>query len=327
MASRLGFFLSLALVAFCLIFLMLCPAQAAESACAGLKLCAEMIVPSLFPFLTLSALMQRIGVPQALSRRFEGVMRALFGVSGSGCVPFVLGLTGGYPVGAAAVAELVRCGVVSPGEGERMLTFVNNTGPAFIVGAAGAGVFRSPAVGLLLYLSHALSAVCVGVLFSKRGFDSASFAPTAPDRRQGLFTALPAAVKSAASSAVNICAFVVFFSVIRGMLERTGLFSLCVELVEHVFGVSGVFAGALISGVLELGGGIAAMQGLAPAPPNLALASFILGFGSLSVHCQTLSVIEGTDMKCARHFAGRIIAGAISALITYILASAACFFS
>lgn len=64
------------------------------------------------------------------------------------------------------------------------------------------------------------------------------------------------------------------------------------------------------------------MSGLSPTPLNLALASFILGFGGLSVHCQTISVLEGTNMKCARHFTGRILHGALSALFTFTVSAA-----
>jgi hypothetical protein len=43
----------------------------------------------------------------------------------------------------------------------------------------------------------------------------------------------------------------------------------------------------------------------------------MLGWGGLSVHFQTLSVIAGTGMKTARHTVGRLLCGLISAI--YIL--------
>ncbi|MBR4952936.1 MAG: hypothetical protein IKZ30_00315, partial [Oscillospiraceae bacterium] len=76
------------------------------------------------------------------------------------------------------------------------------------------------------------------------------------------------------------------------------------------------FVRSLLVGILELGSGIGSMSGLLNTPLNLALASFILGFGSLSVHCQTLAVLSGTKIKCARHFVGRILIGLVSAFIT-----------
>ena len=45
-------------------------------------------------------------------------------------------------------------------EAERLLAFCNNSGPAFILGVVGVGVFGSSRVGLLLYLAHAAASIC-----------------------------------------------------------------------------------------------------------------------------------------------------------------------
>lgn len=322
MKKNLGFFLSCAAALSGLAALVLAPAAAAESVRGGLELCSSVIIPSLLPFFALSGLISALGLPQLLARAAEKPMRALFGVSGAACVPFVLGLTGGYPVGASAVAGLVRGGEISPREGERLLPFCNNTGPAFILGAAGAGVFRSPACGALLYLSHILAAVAVGAAFSRRRGAPDTPGPRPETRRRAFPAALTEGVKTAVASTLNVCGFVLFFRVVTGLLEYAGVFSSLAGALAARTGAGLTFTRALLSGTLELGGGIGAMSGLAPSPANLALCSFLLGFGGLSVHCQTLSVLDGTDMKCARHFAGRILHALISALLTFALSSA-----
>lgn len=315
-----GFWLSCAAALAGLGALVLAPAAAAESVRGGLELCSSVIVPSLLPFFVLSGLVSSLGLPQLLARAAEGPMRALFGVSGLGCVPFVLGLTGGYPVGAAAVAGLVRSGDLSAREGERLLPFCNNTGPAFILGAAGSGVFGSSACGAILYLSHVLAAVTVGVVFSRGRRGAADTAEHGELQVRSFAAALSDSIKNAVSSTLNVCGFVLFFCVVTGLLDRAGIFSAAAGELSASSGAELAFCRALLTGLLELGGGIGAMSGLAPTPANLALCSFLLGFGGLSVHCQTLSVLEGTDMKCARHFAGRILHGLVSALFTFIAA-------
>ena len=46
-----------------------------------------------------------------------------------------------------------------------------------------------------------------------------------------------------------------------------------------------------------------------------------VGWGGVSVHCQTAAVLAGTDIKSARHTAGRLLHGAISALCMWVLAN------
>lgn len=321
MKNDLSFLLSCAAALSGLAALVLAPAAAAGSVRGGLELCASVIIPSLLPFFVLSGLVSALGLPRLLARAAEKPMRALFGVSGPGCVPFVLGLTAGYPVGASAVAGLVRSGEISPREGERLLPFCNNTGPAFILGAAGAGVFHSSACGALLYLSHILAAVAVGAAFSQHPENSAAPSTPPDTSRRSFPAALTDSVKGAVASTLNVCGFVLFFCVVTGLLEYAGIFSSLAGALAARTGAGLTFTRALLTGVLELGGGIGAMGGLSASPVNLALCSFLLGFGGLSVHCQTISVLDGTDIKCARHFVGRILHALISALFTFLVSS------
>ena len=60
--------------------LMLWPKEAMEAARDGLTLCANVIVPSLFPFFVLSSLVVELGLAGYLGKLLEGVMRPLFRV-------------------------------------------------------------------------------------------------------------------------------------------------------------------------------------------------------------------------------------------------------
>ena len=50
-----------------------------------------------------------------------------------------------------------------------------------------------------------------------------------------------------------------------------------------------------------------------------AAAGVLVGFGGLSVHCQTLSVLAGTDLDVRRHLAGKVLQGALSGLLAWLL--------
>lgn len=300
--------------------LLLCSQAALESARAGLALCAQMIVPSLLPFFILSSLLQQLGLPGILGRLLSPVTQKLFGIGGAGASALLLGVTGGYPLGADAVARLRRSGALTREQAERALAFCNNSGPAFLVGAAGVGVFHSAGYGLLLYGVHVLSAVLVGMLFAPRsgGFEPE---PRGQIAAVSLAQALSEAVRSAVCAVLTVSGFVVTFSVVTGMLDASGLLPALVGTLSARLGLELHFARALCTGVLELGTGIGAMQGLAPTPANLALASFLIGWGGVSVHCQTAAVIAGTDIKSARHTAGRLLHGVSSALCMWVLAN------
>ena len=282
--------------------LVLFSGEAAAGARGGLDVCAAALAPSLLPFFTLANLLSALGLPDLLGGLFGGVCTRLFRVSPDGAQAFFLGLSGGYPLGASVVADLRRDGRVSREEAERLLAFCNNSGPAFILGAAG-GIFQSAAAGLLLYVAHVLAAITVGLVFRGRGEMSSGMKP-APTPPVPFGKALTGAVSRAVSSTMTVCGYVVLFGALLGILKPLMVLP--------------PLPNALATGFLELGSGIAAMAGLAPTPYTLATAAFLLGWGGLSVHCQTLGVLAGTDIKCARHLAGRALCGVIAALYTFL---------
>ena len=316
MQKRKSHLVSAGAIAACLVLTVLLPAEAAEGARSGLSVCAGVIIPSLFPFLVLSALCSALGLTGTVIRLAAPLFRALR-ISPNAAAPMLLGFLGGYPIGADTLAALVRDGTLSPAEAERMLPYCNNTGPAFIIGAAGSAVFGSARLGLGLYLCHILAALTLALLSEKN--TCTQTAPPPPIPAGGFAECFPGCVRSAAASVLNISAFVVFFSMLTALLNAVGLYPALIAAFARASGAELQFSRALLTGLLELGSGITAMRGLAATPCNLALCAFLLGFGGLSVHCQTLSVLSGTKIRCARHFAGRILHGALSALYAYLL--------
>ena len=116
---------------------------AAQAVRDGVQLCLTSVIPALFPFFAASSLLVALGAAEAAGRVLARPFRQLFRCGGAGCAALLLGLVGGYPVGARTAAELVRRGELSPAEGARLLTFCNNAGPAFAIGVAGVSVFGS----------------------------------------------------------------------------------------------------------------------------------------------------------------------------------------
>lgn len=297
--------------------LALCSAQVIESCRYAVELCLSLILPSLFPFFVLSVLLNRLGLPGYLGRLLTPMASRVYGVTGAGASALLIGLTGGYPLGAAYIADMERSGAITAKEGERLLAFCNNSGPAFIIGAVGAGAFGSGKAGLLLYLCHVLSALLTGLFFRQKDY-CREIPPLQLDSVY-ISQALPEAVKQAMGALLNVCGFVMCFTVLVGLLDAGGAFSLVCGHLSAAFGLELQFTHAALTGVLELGSAAGALQGLTPTPLNMALAAGILGWGGISVHFQTLAVLAGSKIKGALHFAGRLISASIGMVLAYAL--------
>ena len=99
----------------------------------ALTLCAGTVIPALFPFMVVTGLLVRLGFGQWLAPDMAGLMASLFRLPGCAGSALLLGLVGGYPIGARTAAELYASGDLTRQEAERLLTFCNNSNPVFLI--------------------------------------------------------------------------------------------------------------------------------------------------------------------------------------------------
>lgn len=298
-----------ALCAFAMLIIF--PDTAKDAVTGGLETCGGIIIPSLFPYFVAVNLIIELGV---IGRLF----RALH-IKNLKYASFIIGITGGYPVGAAYIAETRKRGELSCDDASKMLVYCNNSGPAFIIGAVGSGVFHSTSAGLVLYAAHMLSAAVYGKLFCHIENSEAHF-PDASEKTD-FAPAFTASVRKSVSSIINVCGFVLAFSVIISLINSGGLIYILSGKMSELINTELHFNASLISGLFEIGNSIKEMQFLAVSPLNLALAAFVLGWGGISVHFQTFSIISDTDIKTARYVIGRLIIAIFAAITVFLTAA------
>lgn len=312
-------------IALLLLSLMLFPQESVAAARDGVELCLNVILPSLFPFFVLSTLCVELGLIQGLGRLLERIMYPLFRVNGACSVAFLLGIVGGYPVGARTAIELYQKGQCSKTEAERLLSFCNNSGPAFILGVVGAGIFASSTAGLWLYGAHVAASILVGLLFRFYGTRSESTChlQTSTISATGFAEAFTGSVKNAFYGTLNICGFVIFFTVLIRLLFLTGIITSLAAGITFLlrgFGMQQTWAEGLLSGIIEMTSGVWTLRDVAGTLGNrLCMAAFILGWAGLSVHCQVLSFIGSSGLSTRTYFFGKLLHGLISAGIIYLL--------
>ena len=194
-------------------------------------------------------------------------------------------------------------GATLTAEGERLLAFCNNAGPGFLLGVCGAGVFSSSRAGAALYLIHVAAALCAGLLICRAlpPVPHGTY-PHKSAKAQRFSTAFPAAVQNALTGCFNVSAFVVFFTVLARLL---------LHFLPQAFASS--LPCALLLGFLELTSGVLSLP---CSRAGFLSCAALLGWGGLSVHCQTLSVLAATPLSARYYLKGK----ALQALLSLLLA-------
>ena len=256
----------------------------------AMDLCMRVLIPSLFPFFVISALLT--GSNSSLSKLFSPLRRLLRLPAGSESI-LMIGILGGYPVGAAAIGENVRNGRLAHEQAKRMMAFCSNAGPSFLFGI-GAQLFPNVWFCWLLWLVHIISALLVGLLTQGDGGSMES--------RELKPVTMTAALQKGIKVTATVCGWVILFRILIRFIERWLLWAANEPIT------------IIISGVLELANGCCQLGGISTTGFQFILFSAFIGFGGFCVLLQTRSVAEGVDLSL--YLPGKLTQAAFSVLLS-----------
>ena len=309
----------------------------------GLTLWANSVVPSLFPFFVATELLMHTNIPIVLGNLLNKYMKPLFNINGSGAFAFIMGIISGYPVGAKIACNFRKNNICTKEECERLLSFTNNSGPLFIIGSVGISMFKNSTIGLLLFITHLLSSISVGIIFRfwKNKKDNSNYT----DTNSGIYTnkktfvtfsnlgeVLAESITSNISTILLIGGFVVIFSSIISILKTCGILNLITFSISPIFNalnIDSTFISPLVTGFLEITNGINSISNIAckKLSINIIITSFLLGFGGISILLQVLSITSKTDLSIKPYIYGKLLQGVLAAFYTFIFINMFPFFN
>lgn len=297
----------------------------------GLQLWANSVVPALLPFFIATELLSTTAITKTIGNVLNSYMRPIFNVPGVGAYAFIMGIISGYPIGAKIVTFLRNDGLCTKAEAERLLAFTNNSGPLFIIGTVGISMFASTEIGILLFITHFISCLLVGFCFrfwKYHDLEKISYHSTKSSFKNNvtfsnLGEVLANSILNSIHTIIMIGGFVIIFSVIICILNNCGFFSaisFVLSPLSEALHISPNFIKAISSGFLELTNGLNLVCNIASQSisTNIIIASFLLGFGGISILLQVLSITSKSDISIKPYFLGKLLQGSFSAILTYL---------
>lgn len=261
-------------------------------------------------------------------------MKPLFNVRGEGSFALIMGIISGYPTGAKIACNFRENNTCTKEECERLLSFTNNSGPLFIIGTVGISMFGNSTIGLLLFLTHILACITVGIIFRFWKYNPSSnlkhYSVNAVSNNTckninlfNLGEIIGNSITNSISTILMIGGFVVLFSVIISILKASNLlhlFAMTISPILNTLGLSKVLSEYIIIGFLEITNGINAIANLhlRLISTNIIITAFLLGFGGISVMLQVFSIISKTDLSPKPYIIGKLLHGLFAAIYTYV---------
>lgn len=298
------------------------PQISSNCAWKSLELCFKTVIPSLFPFFVFSSVFVEMGYADYISEKISKYTDYVFKIRGSCVCSVILGLVSGFPVGARTSVLLYKEGRCTKTEAERTLSFCNNAGPSFIVGVVGAGIWKNAKTGIMLLFSQILSALITGVIMGRLWKGEGNkyvIEKKVKNQNKSFLSAFVSAVKTSGVGMIHICSFIVFFSVIIGLLIEVGFIHHIARFLNLIIPCCSVsdFEN-ILAGIVEMTTGINMIGSVSPVLKNLVITGALIGWAGLSVHFQVLSYVCDSGLSVRPYLIGKIFQTVFSALFTFV---------
>lgn len=281
--------------AFGMLVLILDSKTALRGATQGVVICLKTIVPTLLPFFFFSILLT--SSISGCGTRFLRPLGNLLKLPAGTEHIYLIGLLGGYPVGAQCVSQAVENGSLASSDAERMIVFFNNCGPAFLFGIVGV-FFPQSWMIWLLWMVQIISSVIVGVLIPA--------APSKPVKFHSSPVSAVAALKRSLWIMAQVCGWVILF--------RMGI-----TFLDHWFGFFlHPNVRTALWGFLELANGCLSLDSIADMGQRFVLCSAMLATGGLCVTMQTFGVLSPNISK-RYYLPGKVLQMSISIILAYFI--------
>ena len=292
------------------------PAIYITSCLNGIIVWATVVLPALLPFMFFTKTLTELGVAEILATKFK-LFPKIFKVPSVAVYVFVLSILSGYPVGAKIVADLYESGNITKEEAYKITTFTSNSGPMFILGSVGIGMFANKKLGIIILISHILGALINGLIYRNHKEKKL-------EKNKKIIVknnlSLGELMWNTVNSVLIIGGFIALFFVIIEILNNLHIFSPISNLFSSIFNCNSNIFNAIFNGIFEITRGCLDISklGLNEFFSGL-LCTFIISFGGLATAMQAFVFLKKFDMRFSFFIKQKITHAIFASIISIII--------
>ncbi|MCL2229234.1 MAG: hypothetical protein FWC00_05420 [Firmicutes bacterium] len=218
------------------------------------------VIPVLFPFFFIGGLLTELQRDLNVNRRVNIFMVV------------VLGLLSGFPTGAKLLSNMHKNGTITRTTAIRISPFITTASPIFTIAVIGVALFKSPMLGVIIYVAHIGAAFITGAICFRLSKvikplqNQNTATPTLQNneaKKTDIGESISNALHGAVSSVLAVAGLVIVFFIGSASLVPAiaGIF----EMTTGIFRISEVTTGLPLAimtvAILSFGGLCIAAQG------------------------------------------------------------------
>ena len=231
-----------------------------------------------------------------------------------------MSILSGYPIGSKIISDLYSKGAISQKDAQKMSIFCTTSGPIFIIGSIGVGMFENYKVGLILYFSHIFSSIILGItynLLTKEKSTKSIQSIINVEKKSNIFSNC---IVETINSIFIVGAYITIFYLISELLINLKIISLLTNILSLVFnpiGISNTECKGFLFGLIEVTRGCKTLS-QSMSFLSISLSCGLISFSGISIILQSMAFLKNTQIKMHKFI--------FSKLVHMILSIFLCFF-
>lgn len=255
-----------------------------------LNICMYTLMPTMFASILFSQILIKLDFEKYIPNFLINIFKKIFNINKKEVIIFILSIISGYPNNAKMLNNNQNLNVIV-----NYTSFVN---PIFLICTVGIIYLKDIKLTLIIYISHILSNIILGILLKNK--NKISMEKDNTSNNSSIFEIYFSSLKSTTSSLVMIFSNILFFSIL-------------LSLITNILPFKGII-NSLILGIFEFSNGIylISLSNISIFLKGLFIL-IVITFGSFSIHMQMISVNE--KIKYTKFLLFRILCVFISIII------------
>ncbi|WP_146057658.1 hypothetical protein [Caloramator fervidus] len=304
-----------------LILMLIFPQNSIQAAKKGINLWLYIVAPSLFPFFVLNDIIISLGIPENISNLFSKTFKKIFNTSGYGAYVFIMSIFTGYPTGAKIVSQLIEEKKITSYEGQKILNFASTSGPLFIIGAVGIGMFKNKTIGYIILFSHIIGSIINGIIINKLCYPSNLYNNNINLNIKKRGKNLTNTITNSLYTIGIIGGYIIFFSVVIELIKITNIFNVIETCLSFFVPINlAQSISLLLQGVIEITNGcnLIALSKI-PLQLKIIITTFLISFSGFSIIMQVYSITSSSNINIKTYIFSKTLHAIISSTICIIV--------
>ena len=323
LSKKQNLFFSLIIVILIALFIIN-PTSNLEACLNGIIVWGTAVAPALFPFLIFTKLLCELNFVENVSRFLSPITKKLYNTPGISAYIYTMSVLSGYPVGAKLTADFYEKGLITQGQAIRITTFTSTSGPLFIIGTVGIGMFGEKLIGITILISHFIGALINGLFYRNYMFEKVTISSTINYSHKSTKNMLEEIMLTSIKSILIVGGYVAIFFVIITILNDFNAFYPIKYILSNIFNLINIPTSTItpiLNGLVEVTRGcldLSLVQNLSFTYKTV-IATFLISFGGFSIYMQAITFIKKFNIKMSFYLFQKFTHALISSVVAYLL--------